>query len=89
MKNKLKKTLDKDRLARDILAFFDQNQTSIESVGGVSTWVNSEKKRVRTALDKLVKLGVLGEDDTGSMKGYSYTRDEKIMKIVKDLIRND
>ena len=86
MKDKLKKTLDKDRLARDILTFFRENQTSIESVGGISTWVNNDRKKVQASLDKLVALGVLGKDTSGSMKGYSYTRSKKIMKIVSDLI---
>lgn len=86
MKNKLKKTLDKDRLARDVLVFFEENQASIESAGGLSRWINNDQKKVQSSLDKLVALGVLGKYDTGSMKGYSYTQDKRIMKIVKEVI---
>lgn len=85
MKNKLRKALE-DKLARDILVFFYQNQASIDSASGVSAWVHDDKKKVRFTLDNLVTLGVLEEDSTGSTKGYSYTCDKKVMKIVKDLM---
>ncbi len=87
MKDKLKKTL-KNKLSRDIVAFFYQNQGSIDSVGGVSAWVNDERSKVQSALDKLVKLGVLEKDSTEATKGYCYTRDKKVMKIVKELMRD-
>ncbi len=85
MKNKLKKIL-KNKLASDILNFIYQNQASIDTVGGVSAWVHSERKKVQAVLDSLVKLGVLEKDTMGSTRGYSYTRDEEIMKIVKELM---
>jgi len=85
MKTELEKLL-KDSLAREILTFFYQNQTSIDTVGGVSAWVNDEREKVRSVLDRLARLGVLQKDSQGAMKGYCYTRDEKIMKIVKDLM---
>ena len=87
MKDKLKKLM-KNKLVGDILTFFYQNQTSIDSVGGISAWVHEDREKVRVALDKLVKLGVLEKDTSGVTKGYSYTRNEKIMKIVKELMRN-
>ncbi len=87
MKDKLKKVL-KDKLSRDILEFFYQNQTSIDSVGGISAWVHEDREKVQEALDKLVKLGVLEKDTSGVTKGYSYTHDEKTMRIVKDLMHD-
>ena len=87
MKDKLRKIL-KNRLSRDIVTFFYQNQRSIDSVGGVSTWVNDEREKVQSALDKLVRLGVLEKDSTEAAKGYCYTRDKKTMKIIKELMCN-
>lgn len=85
MRNKLQKIMQ-DELQKEILTFFYQNQSSVDSVSGISTWVSNERKVVELALEELVKLGVVEEDSTGSAKGYSYTRNEKIMKIVKKLM---
>ncbi|RKY41878.1 MAG: hypothetical protein DRP85_04680 [Candidatus Makaraimicrobium thalassicum] len=85
MKDKLQKIL-KDTLTRDILTFFYQNQASIDSASGISAWVHYDREEVQTALDELVRFDVLKKDSTGSAKGYSYTRDAKIMKIVNELM---
>jgi len=85
VRNKLQKIMQ-DQLAKEILTFFYQNQSSVDSVSGISTWVRNERKVVELALGELVKLGVVEEDSTGAAKGYSYTRDAKIMKIVKKLM---
>ncbi|MDP8299223.1 MAG: hypothetical protein P9L88_04905 [Candidatus Tantalella remota] len=87
MKKDLKKLL-KDDLAGKILVFFYQNQASVDSVGGVSTWVNDDRKKVLAVLDELVRLGVLDEDSTGAIKGYCYTRDKKVMKTVEELVQD-
>lgn len=87
MKEKLEKVL-KDKLSKDILVFFYQNQGSIDSVGGISTWVQRSREDVRKALEDLVELGVLSKDSTGATDGYCYTRDEKIMNIVNKLLKN-
>ena len=86
MKDELKELL-KNKLVKDILTFFYQNQASIDTVGGVSAWVHSDRKRVKNALDKLVRLGVLEKDSMGSTNGYCYTHNEKIMHVVKELMR--
>ena len=85
MKEKIKKIL-KDKLSRDILIFFYQNQASIDTVGGITAWVHSDREKVKKVLDKLVGLGILEEESITSTKGYCYTRNEKIMKIVKGLM---
>ncbi|MEA3489318.1 MAG: hypothetical protein U9R44_03120 [Candidatus Omnitrophota bacterium] len=87
MKNRLRKILE-DRIARDILTFFYRNQSSVDTVGGVSSWVQSDQKKVQSRLEKLVKAGVLEKDSMGATNGYCYTRDEKKMKIVEELIEN-
>ena len=86
MKAKIEKIL-KDKLGKEILTFFYQNQASIDTVSGISAWVRSDRKEVKAALEKLVQLDILQEDSMGSTKGYCYTRDPKIMKIVRDLMK--
>jgi len=88
MKDKLQGVMQ-DKLVKEVLMFFYQNQASVDSVGGVSTWVRNEREEVQSALDELVKLGVLEEDSTDSAKGYSYTRDEKTMNVVKSLMQDE
>ena len=85
MKEKIRKIL-KDKLSKDVLAFFYQHQASIDTVGGITAWVHSDREKVKKVLDKLVELGILEEESISSTKGYCYTRDEKIMKIVKELM---
>lgn len=87
MKNAVEKIL-KDKLAKKILTFFYQNQTSIDSIGGVSAWVHSDRETVRSWIEKLVKLRVLEKDSTGSIEGYCYTRDKKVMKTIEGLLKN-
>lgn len=88
MKAKIRKMVS-NSLARDILKVFYENQGSIDSIGGVSAWVHSDRDKVRDILDEFVRLGVLNEDSTGGTKGYCYTRDKKIMKVVKDLLEKE
>lgn len=89
MKQKLKKKIIKDRLTKDILAFFHMNQGSIDTVSGVSAWVQEDKKKVKDALDSLVGLGILEEDSTGSTKGYCYTRNKHLMKMIEKIIEGN
>lgn len=87
MKQKLKKLIE-DKLTRDILMFFYHNQCSIDSARGVAAWVHEERKVVQLLLEKLSAFGVIQEDESGRTKGYCYTRDEKTMKIVKNLLKD-
>lgn len=86
MKNKLKSLL-KDKLTREIVIFFYQNQASIDSARGVSAWVHKKREEVLPILEKLVEAGVLEGVEGGRTKGYCYTHDEKTMGIVKEIIK--
>ncbi|MFC1548539.1 hypothetical protein ACFL5E_01115 [Candidatus Omnitrophota bacterium] len=87
MKDALKKLLQ-DKLSRDILSFFYENPTSVDSVGGISAWVGESRKKVLSSLEKLVELGVLSKDSEEGAKGYGYTRDEEIMEIIEELMQD-
>lgn len=85
MKEEVKKIL-KDRLLRDILVFFYENQTSIDTPEGVSVWVSNDVEEVRSALERLLEQGVLAKDLGGATEGYCYTRNEKTMNIIESLM---
>lgn len=87
MKEKLNNILKKE-LAMKIVMFFYQNQSSMDSVGGVSTWVQKSREEVRDTLESLVAIGVLEKDSTGGTEGYCYTHDGETMKIVEGLMDN-
>ena len=88
MKEKIEKIL-KNKLGRDILTFFYQHQSSIDTLSGISAWVHSDRNKVKKILDELVQLGILEEDSIGSTRGYCYTRKTKIMKIIQELMKEN
>ncbi len=61
----------KSKTHRKIILFFAENQGSIDTPRGVSTWINESIQNVRIALEDLVKLGFLKAHRTSSTIGYS------------------
>ena len=79
----------KNKLYRDIIRFFHENQTSVDTPRGIATWVKEERAVVKDALDKFVTLGLLIAHEVSSTTGYSYTRNKKTIQTVeKQLKRN-
>jgi predicted transcriptional regulator len=76
------KSLFKDKLMKDIVKFFHENQTCIDTPRGIATWVKAERSAVKKALDKLAELGILTAHRVSSTTGYSYTRDAKLIKEI-------
>lgn len=70
-----------------ILAFFHENQASIDTPRGVATWIGDERPKVKRALEDLVKLDILVADRTTSTTGYSYTRDAKLISKIGKLLK--
>jgi predicted transcriptional regulator len=69
-----------------ILRFFHENQASIDTPRGVSTWVREDRSIVSKALEDLVRLNVLNAHRATSTTGYSYTRDPKIISKIEKLL---
>ncbi len=65
------------KIHRKILTFFVENQGSIDTPRGVSTWVNEGLGPVRAALEDLVKDGFLKAHRTSSTVAYSSALDDK------------
>jgi len=70
-----------------IIKFFHENQSSIDTPRGVSTWVREERSKVSKALEDLVKLKILSAHRATSTTGYSYTRDLKIISKIEKLLK--
>ncbi len=69
-----------------IIAFFHENQASIDTARGVATWTGYDKETVKKALSELSKKGILVAHRATSTIGYSYTQDKRITeKIEKKL----
>ena len=69
-----------------IIAFFHENQASIDTPRGISTWIREDRALVKKALEDLVDLSILVAHRATSTTGYSYTRDEKIISKIKKLL---
>ncbi len=71
-----------------IITFFHENQASIDTPRGVSTWIREDRSRVKQALEDLVELSILVAHRETSITGYSYTRDKKLISKIGKLLKN-
>lgn len=65
------------KLYQKILLFFLENEGSIDTPRGVSTWINENLAPVRRALEELVDKGILKAHRTTSTVGYSCSLPKK------------
>ena len=80
------KTLQSD-LHLKIVKFFHENQASIDTPRGVSTWVREDRAKVKKALEELVGMKILVAHRSTSTTGYSYTRNAKIISKIEKLLK--
>jgi len=76
-----------DKLTKSIVAFFHENQSSIDTPRGIATWVKEERPKVKKVLDKLVKVGVLTDVRVSSTTGYCYTRNKKLIDEITKILK--
>jgi hypothetical protein len=70
-----------------IITFFHENQASIDTPRGVSTWIREERARVKQALEELAALKILIAHRAPSTTGYSYTRDSKLIARIDGFLK--
>ena len=70
-----------------IMKFFHENQASIDTPRGVSTWVREDRAMVMKALEELVGMKILVAHRSTSTTGYSYTRNAKIISKIEKLLK--
>ncbi len=80
------KTLQSD-LHLNIVKFFHENQASIDTPRGVSTWVREDRVKVKKVLEELVGMKILVAHRSTSTTGYSYTRNAKIISKIEKLLK--
>ena len=80
------KTLQSD-LHLNIVKFFHENQASIDTPRGVSTWVRGDRAKVKKALEELVGMKILVAHRSTSTTGYSYTRNARIISKIEKLLK--
>lgn len=79
----------KNKLYREIVEFFHENQSSVDTPRGIATWVKEERAVVKNALDQLVALGILTAHEVSSTTGYSYTQNKKITQTIEKQLKNN
>ena len=72
-----------------IIKFFHENQSSIDTPRGVSTWVHEERSKVKHALEDLVNIKILVAHRATSTIGYSYTRNAKLISKIEKLLKKN
>jgi len=77
----------KSRVHKKIIAFFHENQASIDTPRGVATWIEEDRVKVKNALEELVGLNIITADRATSTTGYSYTRNAAIISKIKKLLK--
>jgi predicted transcriptional regulator len=70
-----------------IIAFFHENQASIDTPRGVATWIREERSRVKQALEDLVSLNILVAHRATSTTGYSYTSDSSLISKIEKFLK--
>lgn len=81
------KTLFKNEESRKVLLFFNENPHSIDTVKGISVWIDCELEAVQKALSRLVRHGILVNHKTASTDAYSYTNQRDIIKKIDVYIK--
>ena len=77
----------KSKIHRKIIAFFHENQASIDTPRGVATWIAEDRAKVKKALEDLVEIEILTADRATSTTGYSYTRDSRMISKIEKLLK--
>lgn len=82
----INKALQSD-LYLKIAKFFHENQASIDTPRGISTWIREDRAIVKKALEELVAMKILVAHRSTSTTGYSYTRNAKIISKIEKLLK--
>ncbi len=77
----------RSRIHRKTIAFFHENQASVDSPRGISTWIREDRAKVKKALEDLVEIKVLTAHRATSTTGYSYTNDTRLISKIAKLLK--
>lgn len=74
-------------LHKRIILFFQENPASLDSPRGIATWIGYSRQETKKALDELTEAGILNSISATSTSGYSFTKDKKIIKKLREFTR--
>ena len=84
---KFNRYLKKSKVHRKILAFFVENQGSVDTPRGLSTWTNENIKKVTAALEEFAVAGLLKAHRTSSTVGYSCALNKKELQSLASQLK--
>ena len=70
-----------------IITFFHENPAAVDTLRGICVWVGHDKEKIRKALEDLVQSKILIANRGLTTTGYAYTRDEKIIRSVDEMLK--
>ena len=70
-----------------IISFFHENPSTVDTSGGIATWLNCDSEEIKKVLDYLVSQNILLSHHTGSTIAYAYTQDRKIVKQIEKILK--
>ena len=79
-----KKFRIQSKIHKKILSFFLENQGSIDTQRGISTWTNENVKKITQALEQLAGDGSLKADRPSSTVGYSGRLNKKELRNLSE-----
>ena len=72
----------------EVIAFFHENQQTLDTPRGIAAWLDYDRQEIKQALDCLVKLNILTTHRTGATTAYAYTQDKQIVKQIEKFLEN-
>ena len=70
----------KSKIHKKLILFFVENEGSVDTPRGLSTWTSENTKKVTVALEELAAAGFLKAHRTSSTVGYSCALNQKDLK---------
>lgn len=71
-----------------IISFFHENPSIVDTSGGIATWLNQDRKKIKKALDYLAGQNILVSHRSGSTTAYAYTQEKEIIEKIEKILQN-
>ena len=85
---RLKEVL-KNPACLEIVKFFHENPSAIDTPRGIATWVSMDLDVAREALEKLTKINILTRHKAYQAAAYGYTNNKRIVAQVAEILKNN
>ncbi len=72
-----------------IISFFHENPSTVDTSGGIATWLNCDCEEIKKVLDYLVSQNILLSHHTGSTIAYAYTHNKEIINEIERILKKE